>query len=74
MSDHLLSLDEMKQVDDYIASGFKIHSVRENLSGTFVEFKQQEEEVCLQITTAEARKYFAAKLLEQTLKQEDTPI
>ncbi|WP_432363379.1 hypothetical protein [Sporosarcina sp. UB5] len=67
MSDHLLSLDEMKQVDGYLASGFKVHSVRENLSGTFVEFKRQEEEVCLQITTAEARKYFAAKLLEQTL-------
>ena len=67
MSDHLLSLDEMKQVDGYLASGFKVHSVRENLSGTFVELKRQEEEVALQITTAEARKYFAAKLLEQTL-------
>lgn len=66
MSDHLLSLDEMKQVDGYLASGFKVHSVRENLSGMFVEFKRQEE-VCLQITTAEARKYIAAKLLEQTL-------
>lgn len=66
MSEHLLSLDEMKQVDDYLASGFTIHSVRENLSGMLVEFKRQEE-VCLQITTAEARKYFAAKLLEQTL-------
>ena len=65
MSEHLLSLDEMKQVDDYLASGYQIHSVRENLSGMFVEFKRQEE-ICLQITTAEARKYFAAKLLEQT--------
>ncbi|WP_262174664.1 hypothetical protein [Saccharococcus sp. Marseille-Q5394] len=74
MSDHLLSLDEMKQVDGYVANGFKVHSVRENLSGTFVEFKRQEEEVCLQIMTAEARKYFAAKLLEQTLKQEDMSI
>lgn len=73
MSDHLLSVDEMKQIDDYIASGFKVHSVRENLSGMFVEFKRQED-VCLQITTAEARKYFAAKLLEQTRKQEDMPI
>ena len=66
MSDHLLSLDEMKQVDGYLASGFKIHSVHENLSGMFVEFKRQEEDVCLQILTAEARKYLAAKLLEQT--------
>ncbi|WP_391116222.1 hypothetical protein [Psychrobacillus sp. L3] len=67
MSDHLLSLDEMEQVDDYLDKGFKVHSVQENLSGMFVEFKRQEEEITLQILTAEARKYFAAKLLEQTL-------
>jgi hypothetical protein len=60
-------MDEMKQVDDYLDKGFKVHSVQENLSGMFVEFKQQEEVVTLQILTAEARKYFAAKLLEQTL-------
>ncbi|MFC5588939.1 hypothetical protein ACFPRA_08570 [Sporosarcina soli] len=66
MSDHLLSMDEMKQVDDYLDRGFKIHNVYENLSGMFVEFERQEEEVCLQIQTAEARKYFAAKLQEQT--------
>ena len=67
MSDHLLSMDEMKQVDDYLDRGFKVHNVYENLSGMFVEFERQEEEVCLQILTAEARKYFAAKLQEQTL-------
>ncbi|QFF99599.1 hypothetical protein PB01_12580 [Psychrobacillus glaciei] len=67
MSDHLLSLDEMEQVDDYLGKGFKVHSVQENLSGMFVDFKRQEEVVTLQILTAEARKYFAAKLLEQTL-------
>ncbi|WP_438311270.1 hypothetical protein [Sporosarcina sp. FA9] len=67
MSDHLLSKDEMKQVDDYLGTGFKIHSVYENLSGMFVEFERQEEEVCLQILTAEGRKYFSAKLQEQAL-------
>ena len=66
MSDHLLSMDEMKQVDDYLDKGYKIHYVYENLSGMFVEFERQEE-VCLQILTADARKYFAAKLQEQTL-------
>jgi crotonobetainyl-CoA:carnitine CoA-transferase CaiB-like acyl-CoA transferase len=60
-------MDEMKQVDDYLDRGFKIHNVYENLSGMFVEFERQKEEVCLQIQTAEARKYFAAKLQEQTL-------
>lgn len=65
MSDYLLSIDEMKQVDDYLDRGFKVHNVYENLSGMFVEFERQEE-VCLQILTADARKYFAAKLQEQT--------
>lgn len=65
MSDHLLSVDEMKRVDDYLDTGFKIHSVYENLNGMVVEFERQEEEVCFQILTAEARKYFSAKLLEQ---------
>ena len=67
MSDHLLSMNEMKQVDDYLDKGFKVLYVYENLSGMFVEFERQEEEVCLQILTAEARKYVASKLLEQTL-------
>ncbi|MEG0451321.1 MAG: hypothetical protein RR595_15835 [Lysinibacillus sp.] len=64
MSDYLLSLDEMKQVDDYLEKGYKIHNVYENLSGMFVEFERQEI-VSLPILTAEARKYFAAKLQEQ---------
>jgi hypothetical protein len=66
MSDHLLSIDEMKQVDDYLDRGYKVHYVYENLSGMFVQFERQEE-VRLQILTAEARKYFAAMLHEQTL-------
>ncbi|NYF25060.1 hypothetical protein [Sporosarcina sp. JAI121] len=66
MSDHLLSMDEMKKVDDYLDRGFKVRYVYENLSGMFVEFERQEE-VCLQILTAEARKYIAEKLQEQTL-------
>ena len=67
MSDYLLSMDEMKQVDAYLDRGFKVHYVYENLSGMYVEFERQEEEVCLPILTAEARKYLAAKLLEQKL-------
>lgn len=67
MSEHLLSVDEMKKVDTYLDRGYKVQYVYENLSGMFIEFERQEEEVCLQITTAEARKYFAAKLQEQKL-------
>lgn len=73
MSDYLLSMDEMKKVDDFLDRGFKVHYVYENLSGMFVEFERQEE-VCLQILTADARKYFAAKLLEQTQLQEGMSI
>ncbi|MBO0589747.1 hypothetical protein [Sporosarcina sp. E16_8] len=73
MSDHLLTMDEMKQVDDYLDRGSKVHYVYKNLSGMFVEFERQEE-VRLQILTAEARKYFAAKLQEQTLLQEGMSI
>ncbi|WP_338656143.1 hypothetical protein [Sporosarcina psychrophila] len=58
-------MDEMKKVDDYLDRGFKVHYVYENLSGMFVEFERQEE-VRLQILTADARKYLAAKLQEQT--------
>ena len=65
MSEHLLTLDEIKQIDDCIQKGFSIHSVDENLSGMFILFKRLEEEVRLQILTAEARKYVAAKLQEQ---------
>ncbi|ATP39875.1 hypothetical protein CSE16_07295 [Solibacillus sp. R5-41] len=64
MSDYLLSMEEMEQLDEYFDRGFKVHNVYENLSGMFVEFERQEV-VCLPILTAEARKYFAAKLQEQ---------
>ncbi|WP_269052437.1 hypothetical protein [Sporosarcina sp. G11-34] len=67
-------MEEMKQVDDCLDRGFKVHCVYENLSGMFVEFERQKEEACLQILTAEARKYFAAKLQEQTLLQEGMSI
>ncbi|MFJ7734777.1 hypothetical protein ACIQ2D_00435 [Lysinibacillus sp. NPDC097287] len=67
MSDHLLSLDEMKKIDDFLDTGYKVHYVYENLSGMFIEFERQEEEVCLPILTAEARKYFASKLQNQEL-------
>lgn len=69
MSDFLQSTEEIKKVDDFLDNGFKIQYVYENLSGMFVEFARQEEVVHLQILTADARKYFAAKLQEQTLLQ-----
>ncbi|WP_107925145.1 hypothetical protein [Lysinibacillus parviboronicapiens] len=69
MSDYLQSMDEINKVDHFLDSGYKIQYVYENLSGMFVEFGRQDEVVHLQILTADARKYFAAKLQEQTLLQ-----
>jgi len=69
MSDYLQSISEIKKVDDYLDSGYKIQYAYENLSGMFVEFTSQEEVVHLQILTADARKYFSAKLQEQIFLQ-----
>ncbi|WP_375105565.1 hypothetical protein AB9L15_13760 [Lysinibacillus fusiformis] len=67
MSEFQQSKEEIQKVDFYLDSGFKIKYVYENLSGMFVEFTRQEEVTLLQILTADARKYFTAKLQEQTL-------
>ncbi|MGG2054008.1 hypothetical protein ABFY48_06350 [Lysinibacillus pakistanensis] len=69
MSEHLQSTEEIEKIDDFLDSGYKIKYVYENLSGMFVEFARQKEVVLLQILTADARKYFSAKLQEQTLLQ-----
>ena len=69
MSEHQQSTEEIKKVDHYLDNGYKIKYVYENLSGMFVEFARQEEVILLQILTADARKYFSAKLQEQTLLQ-----
>lgn len=69
MSEHLQSTEEIQKIDDFLDSGYKIKYVYENLSGMFVEFARQEETVLQQILTADARKYFSAKLQVQTLLQ-----
>ncbi|MGE7688799.1 hypothetical protein ACQKMI_06280 [Lysinibacillus sp. NPDC097214] len=69
MSEHQQSTEEIKKVDQHLDNGFKIKYVYENLSGMFVEFERQEEVILMQILTADARKYFTAKLQEQTLLQ-----
>ncbi|MDD1501935.1 hypothetical protein PVA17_04025 [Lysinibacillus sp. CNPSo 3705] len=69
MSEHQQSIEEIKKIDQYLDSGYKIKYVYENLSGMFVEFARQEEVILMQILTADARKYFSAKLQEQTLLQ-----
>ncbi|MEK5231535.1 hypothetical protein MHB42_07120 [Lysinibacillus sp. FSL K6-0232] len=69
MSEFQQSTEEIQKIDQYLDKGYKINYVYENLSGMFVEFTRQKEAILLQILTADARKYFAAKLQEQTLLQ-----
>lgn len=71
MSDYQQFLQERDRIDFLIGKGFKIKSISENLSGSFVEFEKKEDsqsevgKETLHILTAEARKYFAVKLLQQ---------
>jgi hypothetical protein len=75
MSDYQQFLQEQGQIDLFFQKGFKIRSVTENLNGTIVEFVKKipdnEAEIIktLQISTANARKYFSVKLIQQQHNQ-----
>ncbi|WP_042346152.1 hypothetical protein [Bacillus massiliigorillae] len=70
MSEHQIFIDEKNRLDVLLEKGYKIKNVMENLSGTFIELKSDdklsEETVRLHLTTANARKYFSVKLIEQS--------
>ncbi|SEM70182.1 hypothetical protein SAMN05192533_10516 [Mesobacillus persicus] len=62
MSSYNEFLEEKTKIDSLIEQGYQIASVRENLSGAFVEFApadQKEENITLHILTADARKHFS---------------
>ncbi|WP_445487799.1 hypothetical protein [Niallia sp. 03133] len=71
MSEHQQFLHERDQMDFLFQKGYRIKSVIENLSGSIVEFenKQNTDEESsiktLHLSTANARKYFSAKLIAQ---------
>ncbi|MGP7818022.1 hypothetical protein [Niallia sp. 01092] len=71
MSEYQQFLQERDQIDFLLQQGYRIKSVVENLNGTVVEFennKVAEEESrieTLYLGTANARKYFSAKLIKQ---------
>ena len=71
MSDYQQFLQEREQIDFLLEKGYKISKVTEDLNGAFVDFAKlnakADEAVTetLHISTANARKYFAVKLIEQ---------
>ncbi len=71
MSDYKLFLQERNKIDSLIEQGYKIKAVIENLNGAYVEFERHADSEqdatyeTLHITTADARKYFSVKLIEQ---------
>jgi hypothetical protein len=71
MSSYKEFLGEKEKIDGMLQKGYEITSVRENLSGAFVEFtnsKNLEDKVELQILTADARKYFSSIIIANQKK------
>ena len=75
MSEYSLFLREKEQIDLFFQKGFKIRNVTENLNGAMVVFVKNkdanEAEIIetLPVTTANARKYFSVKLIQQQQNQ-----
>ncbi|MFD3446026.1 hypothetical protein ACFDTO_15640 [Microbacteriaceae bacterium 4G12] len=65
MSDYQTYLKEKEQIDVLLHKGYQMISVKENLSGAFLQFEKDQDVETLQITTAEARKYFSTLLIMQ---------
>ncbi len=63
MSEYTMFLEEKNKIDYFFDQGYKMQSLYENLSGTFIEFSLNEENVQLQLVTPEGRKYIATKLM-----------
>ena len=67
MSEYQQFLDEKNLVNQYIEAGYEISSVKENLSGMFVELiasnTVEKNSITVLLTTADARKYVATKML-----------
>ncbi|MBB6285292.1 MULTISPECIES: hypothetical protein [Geobacillus] len=68
-------LSEREKIDYLIEQGYCMKSLKENLSGSFVEFAKADplsgtiDIQTLHITNADARKYFSSLLIRQLQKQ-----
>lgn len=66
MSDYQQFLQERDQIDFYLQKGYYMKNIIEDLNGTTVEFSNKENNSeMVYLTTANARKYFSVKLIEQ---------
>ena len=65
MSDYQQFLQERDQMDFLLQKGYKIKKVTENLNGALVDFEKGKNTETLHIGTAEGRKYFSVKLIQQ---------
>ena len=70
MSDYTQYVEERERIDSFLAQGFTIQRVMENLDGAYVEFIKGEDaggayqKHILHIISPDARKYFSVKLIE----------
>ncbi|NDI35453.1 hypothetical protein [Chengkuizengella sediminis] len=73
MSSYQQFLVEKEKIDTLLQRGYKIKNVRENLSGSFVEFELEnncennkfENKKTLLVTNADARKYFSSLIFQE---------
>ncbi len=71
MSDYQRFLQERERIDFFLEKGYRIAKVTEDLNGALIDFEKlntkADEAVTetLHISTANARKYFTVKLIEQ---------
>ncbi|WP_299515489.1 hypothetical protein [uncultured Rummeliibacillus sp.] len=65
MSEFVQVAAEIAQLDELLDKEYKIESIIENLDGSQVILKYDNQQTKLNITTADARKYLSVKLKEQ---------
>lgn len=69
MSEFVQIVAEIAQLDELLDKEYKIESITENLDGSQVILKYDNQQTKLNITTADARKYLSVKLLQQMENQ-----
>lgn len=69
MSEFVQVAAEIAQLDELLDKEYKIESITENLDGSQVILRYDNQQTKLNITTADARKYLSVKLQQQMENQ-----